>query len=307
MQTYCFQLQPLTAFGSPLHGDALFGQLCWAIRHRLGEDKLSELLQGYDQGQPFMVVSDALPQGYYPRPQLPQESYFSPLDAHESPKTIKKQIWLKHGDFEQPLAQWAKSASALAPGEVHNQPHNSINRTTGTTGEDGFAPYHSPQTWYHHEQTFDIYIVLDENRLSLSLLHNCLQDIGNLGFGRDAGIGLGKFSISPGQATTLPQHPHANAYLTLSACAPQADHWQREQCFYQIMTRFGRHGDHAALSGQPYKNPILLCKTGAVFTPKNFAPRAFIGNGLTGLSKVIKNTVHQGYAPVLGIQLEKRQ
>ena len=63
MQTYRLTLQPLSALGTPLAGDTLFGQLCWTLRHQLGNDTLTSLLEGYTQGQPFAVVSDALPQG----------------------------------------------------------------------------------------------------------------------------------------------------------------------------------------------------------------------------------------------------
>ena len=61
MQTYRLTLQPLSALGTPLAGDTLFGQLCWTLRHQLGNDALTALLAGYTQGQPFAVVSDALP------------------------------------------------------------------------------------------------------------------------------------------------------------------------------------------------------------------------------------------------------
>ena len=45
MKTYRLTLRPLTAFGTPLAGDTLFGQLCWALRHRLGNAALTRLLE----------------------------------------------------------------------------------------------------------------------------------------------------------------------------------------------------------------------------------------------------------------------
>ena len=41
MQSICVTLSPLSAFATP-KGDTLFGQLCWAIRNRLGEAYLTE-------------------------------------------------------------------------------------------------------------------------------------------------------------------------------------------------------------------------------------------------------------------------
>lgn len=64
-------LQPQSPFVTPLASDTLFGQLCWTIRHSLGEATLHQLLEGYTQGKPFVVLSDALPQAHIPRPSVP--------------------------------------------------------------------------------------------------------------------------------------------------------------------------------------------------------------------------------------------
>ena len=69
MDNYQVTLQPRSAFGTPLAGDTLFGQLCWAIRERFGEARLTSLLEGYTEANPFLVVSDAFPAGWVPRPQ----------------------------------------------------------------------------------------------------------------------------------------------------------------------------------------------------------------------------------------------
>lgn len=42
MSTLKIQIKPLSAFGTAPKGDSLFGQLCWAARHRHGEDRLTE-------------------------------------------------------------------------------------------------------------------------------------------------------------------------------------------------------------------------------------------------------------------------
>jgi len=90
MQTLRLTLQPRTAFGVPIRGDTLFGQLCWAIRHRFGEERLVDLLQEYAE-QPFAVCSDAFPKGYLPRPALPLHR-FERVD--EERKRVKKRQWL---------------------------------------------------------------------------------------------------------------------------------------------------------------------------------------------------------------------
>lgn len=317
MQTYRLTLQPATAFGTPLAGDTLFGQLCWALRHRLGNERLNELLAGYTQGQPFAVVSDAFPQGFLPLPSLPSAFWQkSGVDR----KILKKKCWVAIADSQAPLTEWqsralndSEAAESITRKNMplhseHAQAHNSIDRRTGTTGEGQFAPYTQPQTWFAPGMSFDIYVVLDERRLSLPDLLAALGDIGETGYGRDASIGLGKFRL-PGEAAPDPFMPGqtpepANAWLTLGPCAPQGLGFCRERSHYQPLTRFGRHGDIAVHAGNPFKRPILMTRSGSVFWPEALAPdRRFIGQGIGEISVSRPETVAQGYAPVVGIHL----
>ncbi len=192
---------------------------------------------------------------------------------------------------------------------------------TGTTGTGEFAPFVQPQIWLGFQDKqdnanpisnlaleLDIYMVLDESLLSFDDLKQSLQDIGDFGFGRDASIGLGKFTIT--QTTADWEVPAitdpANAWLTLAPCAPQGQAWNSEQCYYKPFTRFVRHGDIAANYKNPFKKPVLLVDTAAILTPKDFKHNAFFcGQGISGISEAIKETVHQGYAPVIGIHLHE--
>lgn len=317
MQTYRLTLEPATAFGTPLAGDTLFGQLCWALRYRLGNDRLNELLAGYTQGRPFAVVSDAFPQGFLPLPSLPS-AFWRKSDVDR--KVLKKKRWIAIDDTEAPFTQWqslafsdSEAAESITRKNMplhseHAQAHNSINRRTGTTGEGQFAPYTQPQVWFAPGMSFDIYVALDERRLTLPDLRAALGDIGETGYGRDASIGLGKFRL-PGEAAPDPfapgQRPEpANAWLTLGPCAPQGLGFCRERSHYQPLTRFGRHGDIAMHTGNPFKRPILMTRSGSVFWPEALVPGTpFIGQGIGEISASRPETVAQGYAPVVGIHL----
>lgn len=310
MQTLKATLTPRSAFGTPMKGDTLFGQLCWALRNRHGEARLAELLEGYTAGRPFVVVSDAFPTGHLPRPALPGHLFDTLLDTDR--KVAKKRVWMPVEQAHQPLAGWlahCRAAHELPGGEPETRPHphNAIDRRTGTTGE-GFAPYSLTRHWYGGGATFDVWIVLDEARLSPADLEQALADIGELGFGRDAGIGLGRYRLDRFEVEGLPTHPDANAWLTLAPCAPQGLGWDSTRSFYTVFTRFGRHGDVGVHSGKPFKAPVLLAQTGALLTPAIFAAQDFTGQGLGGdgsLSKAIPATVHQGYAPVIGVALPR--
>lgn len=308
-------ISPKTAFATPLMGDTLFGQLCWAIRHGWGEARLTELLNGHTTGQPFLVVSDAFPADYLPMPTLPTRYWQTEADPSQR-KLMKRRVWLAEADTAQPLARWqehAKTADAVGVAtQSQAQPRNSLNRLTLATGKGaGFAPYCVRQHWYPPTARLDIHLRLDETRLSQADLSQALTAVGLSGFGKDANVGLGKFTLETLQAHTPKHPPDANAWLTLAPSAPQGLALDAQRSYYRPFTRYGRHGAEAVLLGNPFKAPLLLAATGAVFSPgeggSNFEV-IFIGQGLGDeekLSKVMPQTVHQGYAPVVGFHLPK--
>lgn len=312
MQTLSITLRPLSALGTPLAGDTLFGQLCWTLRHQLGNDRLDSLLQGYTQGKPFAVVSDALPHGHVPLPSLPSQVWAqAPGEADR--KVLKKKRWLRIADLSEPFQSWLQRAASdaeLGKSTDRAQPHNSINRQTGTTGTGMFAPYSVAQIWLAPSSLFDVVVVLDEQRLTVNELVLALTHIGQSGYGRGASIGLGKFELQ-GQPEPVAwlQNPCAspNAFLTLGPCAPQGLGFCPQRSHWQVTTRFGRHGDLAVQSGMPFKRPVLLAKAGGVFWPGQAdSDRAFIGQGLGGttapVSLAMPETVQQGYCPVVPIR-----
>jgi CRISPR-associated protein Csm4 len=321
MRLYRAKITPRSAFGTPPKGDTLFGQLCWAVRNHFGVERLVTVLDGYTVGHPFAVVSDAFPAEHLPRPFLPSKMFDEVVDAGR--KALKKRIWLPMEHVLKPMECWlmyCKSAGEVsgAVPEECPQPHNTLNRETGTTGTGQFAPYTMPQLWYGRKKAdsremddpvqLDVYVVLDEERLSIEELRSLLSAIGEVGFGRDASIGLGKFMLESFDPFDLPAQDDADAWLTLAPCAPQGLGWHEDSCFYRPFTRFGRHGDIGVLSEKPFKTPLLLADTGAVLTPSHFERRVFTGQGLGGgdsLSKAVHGTVHQGYAPVVAVKLPR--
>jgi CRISPR-associated protein Csm4 len=313
MDTITLRIRPLSPFGTPPLGDTLFGQLCWAIRHQSGEARLRELLDGYLENRPFAVVADALPAGYLPRPALPLSWFEQPADADR--KRLKQRNWIPHSALRQPVRSWLNAARSdrevtgnpdFSLRESWPQPHNSINRLTGTTGEGGFAPYTMMQIGFAPGLTLDLHVVFDPARSSAMELREGFESIGATGFGRDASIGLGKFAVEESTAASPTAQANANAYLTLAPCAPHGCGFLSHASRYQPFTRFGRHGDTAVQSGQPFKTPLLLAAAGAVLKPGRYVKTHYVGQGLGGdghLSRAIPETVHQGYAPVIGVHL----
>jgi CRISPR-associated protein Csm4 len=313
MNTLKFTIKPEGAFGTPLAGDTLFGQLCWALRWRLGERGLEDLLEGYTQGRPFAVVSDAQPAGRVNRPAIPMGllvGFVVETDPSQR-KAARQARWLNAADQGRPVGEWLKNASAHKETTV-TVTQNTINRMTGTTGKDAFAPRQVTRIALGPEELRDIYVVLDESRLARADFQQALEDIGATGFGRDATTGLGKFRVinavehqwqQPASSST---QAGALAAITLGPCAPVADALDAPHCYFQPLTRFGRHGDVHAVGANPFKKPVLLLRGGAWLTLKGCAQvPAFHGRGLGGEGDVLSfadaRTVHQGYAPLVPV------
>lgn len=300
-----------TPLGTPLAGDTLFGHFCWALRESAGEAKLQRVLDGYTQGKPWLVVSDGFPAGFLPKPTLPR--HFEPQVDTTGRKATKRQRWISMQCASLPLRELLAAAvddeAAYGASPVLAvQAHNTINRRSGTTGKDSFAPYASTQHFHAEGQKVDIYLVIDDERVSTETVGQLLVAIGAAGYGRDASIGLGKFELAAMAPADLPLPMGANASMTLAPCAPQGLGFDGNRSYWRVLTRYGRHGNAHALAPNPFKTPVLLAATGAVFVPETaYEPREFIGQGLGGhgrLSKVEPETVQQGYAPVLPVAME---
>lgn len=308
-----------TPLGTPLAGDTLFGQLCWTLRETAGDAELRRRLDGYTHGQPWLVVSDGLPSGYLPRPTLPRHLDERDANPDDNPdackasrKEVRQQRWIACRHTGVALLEMLRTNDTVAYGgqaPQHDiQAHNTLDRLSGTTGEGVFAPYTTPLIRHAVGQKIDLYLLLDEQRISAAETVVLLAALGHSGFGRDASVGLGKFTVDRLQPAAFAAPTAANAYWTLAPCAPQGRGFAADRSYWRVLTRFGRHGNSLATGGKPFKTPLLLAATGAVFTPDDgWRPRSFIGQGLGGdgrLSKAEAATVHQGYAPVVPIALE---
>ncbi len=302
-----FQLEiaPQTAFGSEILGETLFGQFCWAARSLYGEKQLSDWLEGYTEGNPFIVISDAFPHGYLPLPTLP--SFVWEADPNQDRKSLKAKRWIEREQTKVlALAKWQKVALANKEipglkGSVMSiripQMHNTISRETSTTGTGQFAPYMASQTWFDENLHLDVYVVVDE-RITKEQVQECFQYIGLTGFGRDASIGLGKFDLI--KINSIDTNTETKTYLTLSSCSLCGMDLE-EQSYYKVKTHFGRHGNQLAHSTNPFKKPLLLAERSAVLTLKTAQSVQFLGQGIGGVSYIQPQAVHQGYAPVIPI------
>lgn len=311
MKTLKFTLRPRSAFATPLAGDTLFGQLCWTAREQRGEARLRELLDGYVDGHPFLVVSDGFPGGLLPRPTAPDFALGAQIDPARR-KEARTHRWLPAVGADQPVRCWINDVTPSESIRSLVLTQNTINRYTGTTGEGPFAPRQVERRFFTRDSRIDVYAAIDE-RLSADTLHELLADVGSHGYGRDATTGLGKFAVEgeTAEPSWMQGDQMSDHWLTLAPCQPNPKELVADGCYYTPLTRFGRHGNIAAIMAQPFKRPLMMIATGALLQSREPARWAVHGRGLGGradpISSAIPETVHQGYAPVLPLRLEPVQ
>lgn len=341
MKTYIVTIKPCSGFGTPIKGDTLFGNICWQIAYHEGlwETSLEKLLENYES-DPFLVVSSAYPKlkdGFaLKKPDLPLDNLFDFVNM-EIAERIKKRKEFKQKQWmvvskNKPLSNLKadelyfnekqlidklsiaknleleqKRGKKKVESFIYNytQSHNTINRLSGTTGEGQFAPYEVNQFVYFPEMELVIFVGLRED-IRIEQVVAALKCVGETGFGKDASTGLGRFSVENYEETELhsfgSQSP--NALYTLAPTVPEKDVFR--QIFFTPFTRFGRHGDILARSGNPFKNPVIMADEGAVLIPSdnNIFNKLYIGTAVKNVSKCQPNSVVQGYSLYIPVKIE---
>lgn len=328
MNTWEITIRPLSGFGTPLKGDTLFGHLCWQAEYdqALFGAPLNELLADYAE-QPFLVVSSAYPKGQHkgkacyavPRPTMPLHKLFADSEAADH-KDLKKRRWmlLDQGEGIASFRTASYIDTAKLPEAIGSdreapsmllkefmQPRNTINRQTGTTGSAPFAPFAVEQSVYLPGIELAVFAVTDA-AITAEMLNEAFRRVGVTGFGKDASVGLGRFAVAAVAEFDFAAlgSSNPNACYTLAPCVPRKDAWVNS--FFTPFTRFGRHGDRLAKSGNPFKNPVVMADDGAIFTPFDSAQmfaRPYFGSAVMDVSKAQPAAVAQGYAPIIPVRL----
>lgn len=341
MKFYEITITPTSPFGTLLKGDTLFGHFCWQVVHdpELVKGGLAAQLECYENS-PFVVFSSAFPkteqkntQYFLPRPEA-VSLVREPVTAKSRKqrllegKALKKKPWMALDNLntielanvqfltgeEVAIRVYGDRHLDLPPGLAINnardiistisQPHNTINRQTGTTGPGLFAPYSRENQYYIPGTTLAIFLLLDESSTDIQRVCKGLERIGTWGFGRDASTGMGRFTVNASSEIPLPLLDTANACYTLAPSVPPEDVFT--QTFFTPFVRFGKHGDRLATGKVPFKRPVVMADEGGVFIPdtgKRYTT-PWLGNCVADVSYAERTAVAQGYSPWLPIKME---
>ncbi|MCA1933697.1 MAG: hypothetical protein LDL13_08975 [Calditerrivibrio sp.] len=311
MILYKIKLKPESAFGSPPISDTIFGNLIWSFVH-IGID-VDKLLSNYME-EPFLVVSDFFLDDLGVTPKIPSvytvgKNKKEKLDILMNRKEVKNRAYIPI-DFlikEKKLSKkivLEKSESISK--NIYMKSHVvrcSINRITGTTGE-GFTPYSLVENFYKNN-FFTFYFKCEESFCEKVI--DALSYMGQVGFGKDATVGKGKFSVLKDSFEKIDLGDSSfNDIYTLSNLYMY--NIPAKEAFYEPFTRFGKHGDILAITGNPFKNPVVTARQGAILLgiPADILKKGYIGSGIKGLS-YHENTVYQGYSLFIPHKYEVEQ
>lgn len=347
MKLYEVAIKPEAGFGSPLKGDTIFGHFCWQAKYdpSLLSGGLDKWIAHYEK-VPFAVFSSAWPKFFHDKPcyyalKKPDAPFDYLFDGargrdrkarHERFKEAKRKKWLLVGEdlridiktarfaTDSDLAQLAKTQLVCETRERRHtrgpqhfmtsfeQPHNTINRLTGTTGEGMSAPFSESAFCFYPQTELAIFVWISEEATSIDRVRKGLKRIGQFGYGKNASTGLGRFSINGiAEISVGPLHDSPNACYMLGPGVPEQGRFK--ELFYSPFVRFGKHGDVFARSANPFKNPIVMADEGAILVPRDSSvfAKPYLGKAVLNVSKALPQSVAQGYSLFLPLKLEMRK
>ena len=307
MNTYRLRIKPQSSFLTPWQADTIFGSLCWILFWREGPDTLSQFLQDYKNGDPPFVLSDGLPGDLCPAPlhMSLRRSKDDNLEEYKKAKELKKVLWLLPEVFESVRMgeieiRVPEISSAF---KTYTTLHSSINRITGTTGDEG-SLFELEEFAIESEglraDTLSIYLRIKDGWEEK--VKSLFQDLSLLGYGKKRSIGKGSFEIV-GELESFNKFDNldeANGFITLSNFVPAKE--DPTEGFYKTMVKYGKLGGEYTFSGNPFKKPIIMLTAGSVFYVQE-SVKPFYGRMVEGVSPSKPEVVHYGYAFSVPIKL----
>lgn len=294
MKIYRLRLKPLSAFLTPWHADTIFGAVCWVMAWRDGEEALARFLREYKDGNPPFVLSDGMPGDLLPAPASLslRESKENTLEEYRKNKRLKKVSWLTSEEFEAVRrgnheVEPKEDAKAFKPAETL---HSSINRNTGTTDEGALFEL---EEYALEADSISIYLKIKDDWEG-KVVH-LFKDLSMTGYGKKKSVGKGSFELS-GELEAFDKFNDfngANGFVSLSSFVPAKN--DPTEGFHKTLVKYGKLDGEFALSGNPFKKPLLMLTAGSVFKVEETI-KPFYGRMVEGIAPHKPEIVHYGYA-----------
>jgi len=292
MKLYKVTLQLTSPYTTDWQADTIWGHLCWALRFAYGEDELIKFLTRYSKDEVPLLVSNGFPGDLLPRPILPNKK-ITARSEFIAAKSNRKIMWLTPDEFTKSLNGDGLVLSEKNIGIADVTIKNQINRLTGTTGgkETDFAIgrlFNFPQQYL---EMVSIYMKVAED--FVETLKELLDNLSKSGYGKRKTIGYGQFivkSFNEFEGFSLPKN--ANAFISLSNFVPAAGDPTRG--YWGILVKYGKLGEAFAITGNPFKKPLVMFKAGSCFYDSPI--QNYYGRLVKGLSSNYPTVMQYGLA-----------
>lgn len=319
-----YTLEAMSSFNSPLWSDTMSGYFMWLVKYALGEDKMLELIEGFRNGNPPFVLSDAMPQGYLPTPatlrniladflygQKGEDNQNSLLkrtnskDIRKIEKKIKKSQWLP----KELLLQWEDNNDITDtickiyednayPFETTVQPHNSVDRDLWSSGGDG-GNYYEMESTVALCRNLDIYAWASDDSVA-NILDECFAALEYEGYGADRSTGKGRFKLLSAETKDVSDMFDKQRQLSMSLSHFFPAKNDPKGFAWNVDVKFGRVGERGYgldVSEGVFKRPVMLLNPGAVF---QYSGNNWIGRSIGDIA-YDKRVIQIGYGLMLPI------
>jgi CRISPR-associated protein Csm4 len=277
---------------TPLHADTTFGHLCWALYYKEGEKALLEILNLFKEGSPPFLISDGFPVVYKDgvRLQLFPKPFSADFLVENMSKEIKKISWVTYTSLN--LLREGKPISKEEREILFPEPalsiHNIIDRETFRTLEEGgvysFKEYFIPECAIFINILFEKWV---------SKIKELFDFLSQTGFGAKKSIGKGHFVVENFQPFSFEEISNPNGFVTLSNFCPAEN--DPVEGIYKTFVKYGKLGEEFTFSGNPFKKPLLMIKTGSVFKTDG-PPKEFYGRMVENISDIKPQVLQYAYA-----------
>ncbi len=294
MNTFRIKLKPRGCFITPLHADTLFGHLCWIVRWRDGEAALKEFLEAFEDSPPI-VFSDGFPGDLLPAPAhlptLVRDGFDHGDDEFDLKKKLKSLKWLTLEEFRKvqdgrPIRPMEEKTGIKPTTSLHS----SINRISGTTGDEGSLFELEEYVLEEGLDYYSIYLKIKEEWIDR--VASFFHDLSLIGYGKKKSVGKGAFevlSLEPFNGFDFNSTP--DGFVALSHFVPAEG--DPTDGSYKIFVKYGKLGGEFAFSGKPFKRPLMMLKVGSIFRCKEQRP--YYGRMVKGLVPGRPEIVNYGY------------
>lgn len=290
MKTYRISLTAHSAALTPFHADTIFGHLCWVVAYEEGMAGVTKFLQPFKDGDPPFILSDGFPGNFLPKPL----SVDFTVDDPDERKEIRKADLILFEDFF--LMQKGMKFSYRkvdVPIKTSLTIHNTVNRLSNTTLTEG-GLYSLEESCLAPDVHITIYIKAKDGEETR--VEELFRALSNTGYGRKKSIGKGHFSLA-GHIEEFKGFDEvrnqANGFVTLSSFCPEKG--DPIEGFYKTFVKYGKLGEEFTFSGNPFKKPMVMIRTGSVFST-GAPPKEVCGRMVEGVSPSRGEVLQYGYA-----------